>query len=139
MKTCATFALYNANISKSASLALEAKDPETEAKEKEKRWDFLRKFNTNFDHWCVSRSIRILRANLYFSILSLSDRFSVSSAVRIQYFSPKADCHSQSHLDVVQYVAASENGALLPLVTRLMSIKTSPAASVPVLGTMDYQ
>ncbi|KAL5504990.1 ALP4 [Sanghuangporus vaninii] len=95
LKTCATFALYNANISKSASLALETQDLEAEAKEKEKRWDFLRKFNTNFDHWC-------------------------------------------SHLDVVQYVAASENGALLPLVTRLMSIKTSPVTNGPILGTTDH-
>lgn len=40
----------------------------------------------------------------------------------------------QSHLDCVQYYASSENGALLPLVTRLVSIKNTSGPGKGISG-----
>ncbi|KAI5117612.1 hypothetical protein M0805_001212 [Coniferiporia weirii] len=82
--TCMTFALYNASFTKTvnqAHLTLEAAGGDVTSVPMEKRWDFLTKFEKNFDHWF------------------------------------------NTHLDCVQYYASSENGALLPLVTRLTSVK----------------
>ncbi|KAH8110952.1 gamma-tubulin complex, DGRIP84/SPC97 component [Phellopilus nigrolimitatus] len=82
--TCMTFALYNASFTKTVNQALgtlEAAGGDASSVPMEKRWDFLTKFDKNFDHWF------------------------------------------NTHLDCVQYYASSENGALLPLVTRLTSIK----------------
>ncbi|TFK65998.1 hypothetical protein BDN72DRAFT_962117 [Pluteus cervinus] len=112
--TCSTFAMYTPNFSKSAVSAVAAatasNNPsgaadgtsrvptpmptvegevpnQKESKDKDsatamaKRWEFLGKFETNFNHWF------------------------------------------QVHLDCVQFYASSENVSLLPLVTRLNSIK----------------
>lgn len=51
--TCSTFALYTASFTKSASqaLALAAADAPDGEKAMAKRWDFLSKFETNFNHW----------------------------------------------------------------------------------------
>ncbi|EJD47788.1 Spc97/Spc98 [Auricularia subglabra TFB-10046 SS5] len=54
--TCSTFAVYTASFTKSATQAL----TEPEVTPMEKRWEFLSKFETNFNHWlkvfidCVS-------------------------------------------------------------------------------------
>ncbi|KAH8079060.1 Spc98 family-domain-containing protein [Cristinia sonorae] len=49
--TCSTFALYTSSFTKSANQALAAADtPEGDTAMK-KRWEFLGKFETNFDHW----------------------------------------------------------------------------------------
>ncbi|TFY54873.1 hypothetical protein EVJ58_g8598 [Rhodofomes roseus] len=51
--TCSTFALYTSSFTKSASqaLALAAADAADGDKAMAKRWDFLSKFETNFNHW----------------------------------------------------------------------------------------
>ena len=51
--TCSTFALYTASFTKSANQAF-ASANETEGDHgMAKRWDFLAKFETNFNHWYV--------------------------------------------------------------------------------------
>ena len=64
-----------------------------------KRWEFLAKFESNFNHWCVLLSRGPPVANFW-------------------------GCRFKVHLDCVQYYASSENVALLPLVVRLNSVKT---------------
>ena len=51
-----TFALYNASFTKTASSALSTLESAGEEAEKaamEKRWEFLKKFDKNFEHWYV--------------------------------------------------------------------------------------
>ncbi|KZV81099.1 hypothetical protein EXIGLDRAFT_844958 [Exidia glandulosa HHB12029] len=58
--TCSTFAVYTASFTKSAAQAVAAANGEPEVTPMEKRWEFLNKFETNFNHWlkvfidCVS-------------------------------------------------------------------------------------
>ena len=98
--TCSTFALYTSSFTKSAYQAMAAPNETDQAMAK--RWDFLNKFETNFNHWCVyaRKSWPILVANLFVNV-----RFQV-------------------HLNCVQFYASSENVSLLPLVVRLNSVKT---------------
>ncbi|CCM01248.1 uncharacterized protein FIBRA_03297 [Fibroporia radiculosa] len=49
--TCSTFALYTASFTKSANQALAAADMPEGDQAMAKRWDFLSKFETNFNHW----------------------------------------------------------------------------------------
>ncbi|EIN05477.1 hypothetical protein PUNSTDRAFT_115910 [Punctularia strigosozonata HHB-11173 SS5] len=49
--TCSTFALYAASFTKSANQALAAAESAEGDPAMEKRWDFLSKFERNFDHW----------------------------------------------------------------------------------------
>jgi gamma-tubulin complex component 2 len=55
--TCSTFALYAASFTKSANQALAAAESAAAGGEgdpaMDKRWDFLSKFERNFDHWYV--------------------------------------------------------------------------------------
>jgi len=47
--TCSTFALYTSSFTKSAYQAMAALNDNDQAMAK--RWDFLNKFETNFNHW----------------------------------------------------------------------------------------
>ncbi|TFK47368.1 hypothetical protein OE88DRAFT_1666101 [Heliocybe sulcata] len=51
MQTCSTFALYTGNFTKSANQALTAAEAQYGDQSMAKRWDFLMKFETNFNHW----------------------------------------------------------------------------------------
>ncbi|KIJ09112.1 hypothetical protein PAXINDRAFT_172617 [Paxillus involutus ATCC 200175] len=50
--TCSTFALYSASFTKSASQALSAAESGDGDQAMGKRWEFLKKFESNFNHWC---------------------------------------------------------------------------------------
>lgn len=101
--TCSTFAVYSAKFTASAVKGVAAADDPDGDPEMEKRWDFLYKFEKNFNHWYV-----------------LSFQFPVDEQIgngtdRVGRFG--------KHLDCVQYYASSDNGSLLPLVMRLSSVK----------------
>ncbi|KAF9223192.1 hypothetical protein BS17DRAFT_782515 [Gyrodon lividus] len=49
--TCSTFALYASSFTKSASQALSAAESGDGDQAMGKRWDFLKKFESNFNHW----------------------------------------------------------------------------------------
>ncbi|KAK1219391.1 gamma tubulin complex Spc97/GCP2 subunit Alp4 [Marasmius sp. AFHP31] len=49
--TCSTFALYTSSFNKSANSALVIAGSTDPDPDMQKRWDFLSKFETNFDHW----------------------------------------------------------------------------------------
>ncbi|KAL9709541.1 gamma tubulin complex Spc97/GCP2 subunit Alp4 [Leucoagaricus gongylophorus] len=49
--TCSTFALYTSNFTKSANQAIAAAETAEGDQAMAKRWDFLGKFETNFNHW----------------------------------------------------------------------------------------
>ncbi|XP_006456070.1 hypothetical protein AGABI2DRAFT_188151 [Agaricus bisporus var. bisporus H97] len=49
--TCSTFALYTSNFTKSANQAIAAAETAEGDQAMSKRWDFLGKFETNFNHW----------------------------------------------------------------------------------------
>ncbi|KAJ7184367.1 Spc98 family-domain-containing protein [Mycena filopes] len=49
--TCSTFALYTASFTKSANQAISASETPDGDQAMAKRWDFLSKFETNFNHW----------------------------------------------------------------------------------------
>ncbi|KAF7305147.1 Spindle pole body component [Mycena kentingensis (nom. inval.)] len=49
--TCSTFALYTASFTKSANQAIAAAETEDGDQAMAKRWEFLGKFETNFNHW----------------------------------------------------------------------------------------
>lgn len=50
--TCSTFALYTASFTKSANHVLSASEAGDGGQSTmEKRWEFLAKFETNFNHW----------------------------------------------------------------------------------------
>ncbi|KAN0085934.1 Spc97 / Spc98 family domain containing protein [Tylopilus felleus] len=49
--TCSTFALYSSSFTKSASQALSAAELGDGDQAMGKRWDFLKKFESNFNHW----------------------------------------------------------------------------------------
>lgn len=49
--TCSTFALYTSSFTKSANQALAAADTPEGDQSMAKRWEFLAKFETNFNHW----------------------------------------------------------------------------------------
>ncbi|KAJ7460944.1 Spc98 family-domain-containing protein [Mycena galericulata] len=51
--TCSTFALYTSSFTKSANQAIAASETSEGDQAMEKRWDFLGKFETNFNHWFV--------------------------------------------------------------------------------------
>ncbi|KAF8880566.1 Spc98 family-domain-containing protein [Infundibulicybe gibba] len=51
--TCSTFALYTASFTKSANQAIAASETPGGDQAMNKRWDFLGKFETNFNHWYV--------------------------------------------------------------------------------------
>lgn len=51
--TCSTFALYSSSFTKSASQALSAAESGDGDQAMGKRWDFLKKFESNFNHWYV--------------------------------------------------------------------------------------
>lgn len=72
--TCSTFALYTASFTKSASqaLSLAAADAPDGEKAMAKRWDFLSKFETNFNHWSVG-----LARILFDSLTRTMHRFKV--------------------------------------------------------------
>ncbi|KIJ60788.1 hypothetical protein HYDPIDRAFT_160465 [Hydnomerulius pinastri MD-312] len=50
--TCSTFALYSSSFTKSASQALSAAEAGDGDIAMGKRWEFLKKFESNFNHWC---------------------------------------------------------------------------------------
>ncbi|RDB26745.1 Spindle pole body component alp4 [Hypsizygus marmoreus] len=49
--TCSTFALYTSSFTKSANQAIAAAEMPEGDPAMAKRWDFLSKFETNFNHW----------------------------------------------------------------------------------------
>ncbi|KAL4063463.1 Spc98 family-domain-containing protein [Scleroderma citrinum] len=49
--TCSTFALYSASFTKSANQALAAAEAGDGDQAMSKRWEFLKKFESNFNHW----------------------------------------------------------------------------------------
>ena len=49
--TCSTFALYTSSFTKSANQAISASETPDGDQAMAKRWDFLSKFETNFNHW----------------------------------------------------------------------------------------
>jgi len=49
--TCSTFAVYSAKFTASATKGVAAADDPDGDPEMEKRWDFLYKFEKNFNHW----------------------------------------------------------------------------------------
>ncbi|KAL0579580.1 gamma tubulin complex Spc97/GCP2 subunit Alp4 [Marasmius crinis-equi] len=49
--TCSTFALYTSSFNKSANSAMAVVGTPEPDPDMQKRWDFLGKFETNFDHW----------------------------------------------------------------------------------------
>jgi len=49
--TCSTFAVYSAKFTASAAKGVAAADDPDGDPEMEKRWDFLYKFEKNFNHW----------------------------------------------------------------------------------------
>lgn len=49
--TCSTFALYSASFTKSANQALAAAEAGHGDQAMGKRWEFLKKFESNFNHW----------------------------------------------------------------------------------------
>ncbi|KAL4250163.1 Spindle pole body component [Abortiporus biennis] len=49
--TCSTFALYTSSFTKSCNAALAAADTPEGDQAMAKRWEFLGKFETNFNHW----------------------------------------------------------------------------------------
>ncbi|KAJ7491219.1 gamma-tubulin complex, DGRIP84/SPC97 component [Mycena latifolia] len=49
--TCSTFALYTSSFTKSANQAISASETADGDQAMAKRWDFLGKFETNFNHW----------------------------------------------------------------------------------------
>lgn len=49
--TCSTFALYSASFTKSANQALAAAEAGDGDQAMGKRWEFLKKFESNFNHW----------------------------------------------------------------------------------------
>ncbi|PCH42005.1 gamma-tubulin complex component 2 [Wolfiporia cocos MD-104 SS10] len=49
--TCSTFALYSTSFTKSAFQALAAAESGEDNQAMMKRWEFLARFETNFDHW----------------------------------------------------------------------------------------
>ncbi|KAJ7063541.1 gamma-tubulin complex, DGRIP84/SPC97 component [Mycena amicta] len=49
--TCSTFALYTGSFTKSANQAIAASETPDGDQAMAKRWDFLGKFETNFNHW----------------------------------------------------------------------------------------
>jgi len=51
LTTCATFAWYTSNFTKSLHQALAQLDTDPDSVSMKVRWDFLIKFRTNFDHW----------------------------------------------------------------------------------------
>ncbi|KAJ7915528.1 Spc98 family-domain-containing protein [Mycena leptocephala] len=51
--TCSTFALYTSSFTKSANQAITASETADGDQAMAKRWDFLGKFETNFNHWFV--------------------------------------------------------------------------------------
>ena len=53
--TCSTFAVYSAKFTASAAKGVAAADDPDGDPEMEKRWDFLYKFEKNFNHWYVIR------------------------------------------------------------------------------------
>jgi len=110
--TCSTFAVYSAKFTASAAKGVAAADDPDGDPEMEKRWDFLYKFEKNFNHWYVSCGFfpAPFRPSFQLVIGLLTEPI-----VRVRRFS--------KHLDCVQYYASSDNGSLLPLVMRLSSIK----------------
>jgi len=106
--TCSTFAVYSAKFTASAAKGVAAADDPDGDPEMEKRWDFLYKFEKNFNHWYVARRHSPLPPMFQLRTWSLT----TSTA-----------CRFSKHLDCVQYYASSDNGSLLPLVMRLSSIK----------------
>jgi gamma-tubulin complex component 2 len=51
--TCSTFALYASSFTKSANQAIAAAETMEGDHAMAKRWEFLGKFETNFNHWSV--------------------------------------------------------------------------------------
>ena len=51
--TCSTFAVYSAKFTASAAKGVAAADDPDGDPEMDKRWDFLYKFEKNFNHWYV--------------------------------------------------------------------------------------
>lgn len=49
--TCSTFALYTSSFTKSANQALAAAESGDGDQAMNKRWEFLKKFESNFNHW----------------------------------------------------------------------------------------
>ncbi|KAG2028282.1 Spc98 family-domain-containing protein, partial [Suillus americanus] len=49
--TCSTFALYTSSFTKSANQALVAAESGDGDQAMNKRWEFLKKFESNFNHW----------------------------------------------------------------------------------------
>ena len=49
--TCSTFAVYSTKFTASAVKGVTAADDPDGDPEMEKRWDFLYKFEKNFNHW----------------------------------------------------------------------------------------
>ncbi|KAI6026497.1 Spc98 family-domain-containing protein [Pisolithus microcarpus] len=49
--TCSTFALYSSSFTKSANQALAAAEAGDGDQAMSKRWEFLKKFESNFNHW----------------------------------------------------------------------------------------
>lgn len=106
--TCSTFAVYSTKFTASAAKGVAAADDPDGDPEMDKRWDFLYKFEKNFNHWYV-----VYRHFLF--------RFSTDNLTANNIGAPVV--RFSKHLDCVQYYASSDNGSLLPLVMRLSSIK----------------
>ncbi|KAG7095179.1 hypothetical protein E1B28_005958 [Marasmius oreades] len=64
--TCSTFALYTSSFNKSANSALAVIGAPDQDPDMKKRWDFLSKFETNFDHWWLRISLCEETSHLHF-------------------------------------------------------------------------
>ena len=68
--TCSTFAVYSAKFTASATKGIAAADDPDGDPEMEKRWDFLWKFEKNFNHWYV-----VMCCHFQFHIVPFFDRW----------------------------------------------------------------
>ena len=118
--TCSTFALYSSSFTKSASQALSAAESGDGDQAMGKRWDFLKKFESNFNHWYVFSSLCMMYLpTSFFFFFQVQGKYDLT--LRHWFL---LNLLLQFHLDCVQYYASSENVSLLPLVVRLSSIKS---------------
>ncbi|CAK5280946.1 unnamed protein product [Mycena citricolor] len=79
--TCSTFALYTSSFTKSAGQAITASETSEGDQAMAKRWDFLGKFETNFNHWfkCFLHATNVEAAHFAHSSSSLFPRSNFSS------------------------------------------------------------
>ncbi|KAJ6500592.1 gamma-tubulin complex, DGRIP84/SPC97 component [Mycena sanguinolenta] len=70
--TCSTFALYTSSFTKSANQAIAASETAEGDQAMSKRWEFLGKFETNFNHWLVVLKVYLNCVQFYASSENVS-------------------------------------------------------------------